>query len=86
MCKLVLAYASDGGSGASQAIMDEVGKGGGSVIKDLSKVGVFGVGMFGPEGDAVKAAAAGNGALQGCHRLRWRRPPGRDRGASSRRS
>jgi hypothetical protein len=63
--KLVLAYASDGGTGASQAIMDEVGKGGASVIKDLSKVGVFGVGMFGPEGDAVKAAAAGNGALRG---------------------
>jgi ABC-type sugar transport system substrate-binding protein len=63
--QLVLAYASDGGSGASQAIMDEVGKGGSSVIKDLSKVAVFGVGMFGPEGDAVKAAAAGKGALRG---------------------
>jgi ABC-type sugar transport system substrate-binding protein len=63
--KLVLAYASDGGSGASQAIMDEVAKGSGSVIADLSKVAVFGVGMFGPEGDAVKAAAAGNGALRG---------------------
>lgn len=63
--KLVLAYASDGGSGASQAIMDEIAKGGGSVIEDLSKVAVFGVGMFGPEGDAVKAAAAGNGALRG---------------------
>lgn len=63
--QLVLAYASDGGSGASQAIMDELGKGSSSVIKDLSKVGVFGVGMFGPEGDAIKAAAAGNGALRG---------------------
>jgi ABC-type sugar transport system substrate-binding protein len=63
--KLVLAYASDGGSGASQAIMDEIGKGGGSVIKDLSKVAVFGVGMFGPEGDAIMAAANGQGALRG---------------------
>ena len=63
--KLVLAYASDGGSGASQAIMDEIAKGGGSVIEDLSKVAVFGVGMFGPEGDAVKAAATGKGALRG---------------------
>jgi len=63
--KLVLAYASDGGSGASQAIMDEIAKGAGSVIDDLSKVAVFGVGMFGPEGDAVKAAAKGEGALRG---------------------
>jgi len=63
--KLVLAYASDGGSGASQAIMDELAKGGGSVIEDLSKVAVFGVGMFGPEADAVMAAANGQGALRG---------------------
>jgi ABC-type sugar transport system substrate-binding protein len=63
--KLVISYASDGGSGASQAIMDEIAKGSGSVVKDLSKVAVFGVGMFGPEGDAVKAAAAGTGALRG---------------------
>ena len=63
--KLVLAYASDGGAGASQAIMDEVAKGGSSVIADLSKVAVFGVGMFGPEGDLVKAASSGEGALRG---------------------
>jgi ABC-type sugar transport system substrate-binding protein len=63
--KLVLAYASDGGSGASQAIMDELAKGGASVIEDLSKVAVFGVGMFGPEADAVMAAANGQGALRG---------------------
>jgi len=63
--KLVLAYASDGGAGASQAIMDEIAKGAGSVIADLSKVAVFGVGMFGPEGDLVKAASRGEGALRG---------------------
>jgi ABC-type sugar transport system substrate-binding protein len=63
--KLVLAYSSDGGAGASQAILDEVAKGGGSVIADLSKVAVFGVGMFGPEGDLVKAASRGEGALRG---------------------
>jgi ABC-type sugar transport system substrate-binding protein len=63
--KLVLSYASDGGSGASQAIMDELARGAGSVIEDLSKVAVFGVGMFGPEGDAIKAAANGEGALRG---------------------
>lgn len=63
--QLVLAYASDGGNGASQAIMDEFGKGAGSVIKDLSKVAVFGVGMFGPEGDAIKASAQGKGVFRG---------------------
>jgi ABC-type sugar transport system substrate-binding protein len=63
--KLVLAYGSDGGAGASQAIMDEVAKGSSSVIADLSKVAVFGVGMFGPEGDLVKAASKGEGALRG---------------------
>ena len=63
--KLVLAYSSDGGAGASQAIMDEIAKGSGSVIADLSKVAVFGVGMFGPEADLVKAASRGEGALRG---------------------
>ena len=36
-CKLVLAYASDGGNGASQAIMDEFAKGATSVVKDLAR-------------------------------------------------
>ena len=45
--------------------MDEVAKGSGSVVKDLSKVAVFGVGMFGPEGDAIKAAAQGKGVFRG---------------------
>lgn len=63
--KLVLAYASDGGSGASKAIMDEYAKGANSVVKDLTKVAVFGVGMFGPEGDAVIAASQGKGVLRG---------------------
>jgi ABC-type sugar transport system substrate-binding protein len=63
--KLVLAYASDGGVGASQAIMDEYAKGAASVIQDLSKVAVFGVGMFGPEGDAIVASSNGDGVFRG---------------------
>jgi ABC-type sugar transport system substrate-binding protein len=63
--QLVLAYASDGGNGASQAIMDEFGKGSGSVVKDLSKIAVFGVGMFGTEGDAIKASAQGKSVFRG---------------------
>jgi ABC-type sugar transport system substrate-binding protein len=48
--KLVIAYAGDGGMGASQAIMDEYAKGTGvSVIDDLAKVAVFSVGMIGAE-------------------------------------
>ncbi len=63
--QLVLAYASDGGNGASQAIMDEYGKGASSVVKDLSKMAVFGVGMFGPEADAIKASAENKGVFRG---------------------
>jgi ABC-type sugar transport system substrate-binding protein len=63
--KLVITYASDGGSGASKAIMDEYSKGSTSVIKDLSKVAVFGVGMFGPEGDAIIEASQGKGVFRG---------------------
>jgi ribose transport system substrate-binding protein len=52
--KLVLSYAGDGGMGASQAMLDEYAKGPGiSVIDDLNKVAVFGVGMIGAEGQAV---------------------------------
>ena len=52
--KLVIAYAGDGGMGASQAIIDEFSKGPGvSVIEDLNEVAVFGVGMIGAEGPAV---------------------------------
>ncbi len=63
--KLVLAYASDGGAGASQAIMDEYAKGASSVIQDLAKVAVFGVGMFGPEADAILASSQGEGVFRG---------------------
>jgi ABC-type sugar transport system substrate-binding protein len=63
--KLVIAYASDGGVGASKAIMDEYAKGDASVIKDLDKVAVFGVGMFGPEGDAIVESAQGKGVFRG---------------------
>jgi ABC-type sugar transport system substrate-binding protein len=63
--KLVLAYSSDGGSGASQAIKDEIAKGAGSVIKDPTKVAVFGVGVIGPEMDAIKNSSNGDGFLRG---------------------
>jgi ABC-type sugar transport system substrate-binding protein len=68
--KLVLAYAGDGGMGASQAIMDEYAKGSGvSVIDDLSKVGVFGVGMIGAEGPAVADSSTGKGVFRGTVRF-----------------
>jgi ABC-type sugar transport system substrate-binding protein len=63
--KLVIAYASDGGAGASQAIMDEYAKGAASVIKDLNEIAVFGVGMFGPEADAILESAQGKGVFRG---------------------
>lgn len=68
--KLVLAYAGDGAMGASQAIMDEYAKGSGvSVIPDLGKVGVFSVGMIGPEGAAVADSSKGNGVFRGTIRF-----------------
>ena len=63
--KLVLAYASDGGAGASKAMMDEWAKPGHGCIEDLSKVAVFGVGALPPEIDAFCASCAGNGTLRG---------------------
>jgi ABC-type sugar transport system substrate-binding protein len=63
--QLVLSYASDGGNGASQAIMDEVAKGSGSVVKDLSKIAVFGVGVFGTEADAIMQSASGKSVFRG---------------------
>jgi ribose transport system substrate-binding protein len=68
--KLVLAYAGDGGMGASQAIMDEYAKGAGvSVIDDPAKVAVFSVGMFGPEGPAVIDSSTGKGVFRGTIRF-----------------
>jgi ribose transport system substrate-binding protein len=68
--RLVLAYAGDGGMGASQAIMDEFAKGPGlSVIEDLSQVAVFGVGMLGAEGPAVADSSRGNGVYRGTVRF-----------------
>ena len=67
--KLVLAYAGDGGMGASQAILDEYGKGASSVIKDLNKVAVFGVGMIGPEGNAVLDSATNKTVFRGTIRF-----------------
>jgi ribose transport system substrate-binding protein len=68
--KLVLAYAGDGGMGASQAIMDEFAKGSGlSVIEDLNKVAVFGVGMIGAEGAAVLDSATNKTVFRGTIRF-----------------
>jgi len=68
--KLVVAYAGDGGMGASQAIMDEYAKGAGvSVIDDLSKVAVFSVGMIGAEGPAVSESSTGKGVFRGTIRF-----------------
>ncbi len=68
--KLVLAYAGDGGMGASQAILDEYGKGSDlSVIKDLNKVAVFGVGMIGAEGPAVLDSGSNKTVFRGTIRF-----------------
>jgi ribose transport system substrate-binding protein len=68
--KLVLAYAGDGGMGASQAILDEFAKGSGtSVIDDLNKVAVFGVGMIGAEGPAVLDSATNKTVFRGTIRF-----------------
>jgi len=67
--KLVLAYAGDGGMGASQAILDEYAKGATSVITDLNKVAVFGVGMIGAEGAAVLDSATNKTVFRGTIRF-----------------
>lgn len=68
--RLVLAYAGDGGMGASQAIVDEYNKGAGvSVIDDLNKVAVFGVGMIGAEGPAVLDSGTNKTVFRGTIRF-----------------
>lgn len=59
--KVVLAYSSDGASGASQAIMDEVSKTG----ADAATYATFGVGMFGPEEATLIASEKGEGVFRG---------------------
>jgi ABC-type sugar transport system substrate-binding protein len=68
--KLVLAYAGDGGMGASQAMLDEFAKGAGvSAIEDLNKVAVFGVGMIGAEGPAVLDSVTNKTVFRGTIRF-----------------
>jgi ABC-type sugar transport system substrate-binding protein len=67
--KLVITYAGDGGMGASKAILDEYAKGSGSVIKDLDKVAVFGVGMIGAEGSAVMDSITNKSVFRGTIRF-----------------
>lgn len=67
--KLVIAYAGDGGMGASQAIMDEYAKGASSVVQDLDKVAVFSVGLIGAEGPAVADSSTGKGVFRGTIRF-----------------
>ncbi len=68
--RVVLAYAGDGGMGASQAIVDEFAKGENlSVVKDLNKVAVFAVGMIGAEGPAVLDSATNKTVFRGTIRF-----------------
>ncbi len=68
--RVVLAYAGDGGMGASQAIVDEYAKGENlSVVKDLNKVAVFAVGMIGAEGPAVLDSATNKTVFRGTIRF-----------------
>jgi len=68
--KLVIAYAGDGAMGASKALVDEYGKGPGlSVIPDLKKVAVFGVGMIGGEGPAILDSATDKSVFRGTVRF-----------------
>lgn len=68
--KLVIAYAGDGAMGDSKAMVDEYSKGPGlSVIDDLSKVAVFGVGMIGGEGPAILDSASDKGVFRGTVRF-----------------
>ncbi len=67
---LVLAYSGSGSMGAAQAMMDEYAKGEGiSVIEDLDMVAVFGVGLFGPEPQAIADSSLGNGIFRGSIRF-----------------
>ncbi|MBN1260319.1 MAG: substrate-binding domain-containing protein, partial [Anaerolineae bacterium] len=68
--KLVIAYAGDGAMGASKAMVDEYAKGEGlSVIDDLSKVAIFGVGMIGGEGPAILDSTTDKGVFRGTVRF-----------------
>lgn len=67
---VVIAYAGDGGMGASQAILDEFAKGPSiSVIKDLDKVAVFSVGAIGAEAGAVLDSASNKTVFRGTVRF-----------------
>lgn len=68
--KLVLAYAGDGGMGASQAIVDEFAKGPSmSAVKDINQIAVFGVGMIGAEGPAVLDSGTNKTVFRGTIRF-----------------
>lgn len=58
--KVILAYASDGGSGASQAVMDA-----GFSPEELAKMAIFGCGVIGPEEQTLIDTEAGNGIFRG---------------------
>lgn len=58
--KVVMAYASDGGSGASQAVMDA-----GFDDETLQKMAIFGCGVIGPEEQTLIDSEAGNGIFRG---------------------
>jgi ABC-type sugar transport system substrate-binding protein len=58
--KLVLAYASDGGCGASQVFVDH-----GFSRNELDNIGIFGGGAMGPETQQLKETSLGNGVFRG---------------------
>jgi ABC-type sugar transport system substrate-binding protein len=68
--KLVIGFDSDAAMGASQAMVDEFGKGPSvSVIDDLSMVATFGAGNFGAEGQAIADSVSNDTVFRGT--LRW---------------
>lgn len=58
--KLVLAYASDGGCGANQAVIDS-----GISADDMNSYAIFGCGVIGSEEDYIKDSAEGKGIFRG---------------------
>ncbi len=58
--RLVLAYASDGGCGANQAVLDS-----GASSEELGAYAIFGCGVIGSEGDYIKDADQGKGIFRG---------------------
>ena len=70
--KLVIAYASDGGAALRRRSWTSTPRAPAAPSRISSKVAVFGVGMFGPEGDAIVESCPGQGCLPRRGRFRRR--------------